>query len=80
MAATALADANVTAVRLSFDFAPHSLYAGYDKGMLQMMNSPKPFYGAPAGNPLPPAPLLRARGCRGSWWSGGGAADGGRGE
>jgi hypothetical protein len=52
VAATALANANVTAVRLSFDFAPHSLYAGYDKGVLQMMNSPKPFYGAPAGNPL----------------------------
>ena len=50
--ATAIAAANVTAVRLSSDFTPRSLYAGYDKGVLQMMDSPHPFYGAPAGNPL----------------------------
>ena len=50
--ATALGAANVTAVRLSSDFTPQSLYAGYDKGVLQMMNSPHPFYGAPTGNPL----------------------------
>jgi len=50
--AVTIAAANVTAVRLSSDFTPRSLYAGYDKGVLQMMDSPHPFYGAPAGNPL----------------------------
>ena len=50
--ATALGTANVTAVRLSSDFTPSSLYAGYDKGVLQMMDSPHPYYAAPSGNPL----------------------------
>ena len=50
--ATAQADAEVTAVRIAHDFAPRSMYAQYDKGALQMMNAPKPYYSAPLGNPL----------------------------
>jgi hypothetical protein len=50
--ATSTRAANLTAVRLSHDFAPRSLYALYDKGVVQMMNAPKPYWGAPPGNPL----------------------------
>lgn len=44
--------ANVTAVRVAMDFVPQSAYALYDKGVLQMMSNPKPYYTAPSGNPL----------------------------
>lgn len=43
---------NVTAIRLAMDFNPVSAYMLYDKGVLQMMNAPKPYYAAPPGNRL----------------------------
>jgi hypothetical protein len=47
-----LVAANITALRLAMDFQPVSAYMLYDKGVLQMMNAPKPYYAAPPGNRL----------------------------